>query len=312
MRHFKTIGAFHAFRELPRPQHPLFSVVDVSGVRHLHPDEPDSLVFDFYSIAVKRVTNLAVTYGQQPFDFKDGVLSFTAPGQVIRLGLVDTGADVRQSGWVLSIHPDFLWNTPLAATIRAYDFWEYDLHEALYLSEKEETVVDGIIRNIRQEAEANIDAYSKPIIVSQLETLLRYAERFYNRQFITREKAHHEVLVRFGRLLEAHFAGEAPGAAGLPTVQQLAAQLHLSPKYLSSLLRSLTGQNAQQHIHETLLRKAKERLAATGLSVSEIAYSLGFEHQQSFSKLFKAKTALSPLQFRQQFAGRGPSKPPQA
>ena len=302
MKHFKTISEFHAFRGLPAPLHPLLSVVNVEAVSHLQDDEPTSMVFDFYCIALKRVSpNLKVKYGQQPFDFNEGTMSFMAPVQTIGMSTAGGDEEVKQSGWVLFIHPDFLWNTPLSKTIRHYDFWAYSLHEALFLSEKEEAIVDGIIRNVDQEYHGNIDKFSKQIIIAQLESLLSYAERFYNRQFITREKGAHQILERLESLLTDYFNNEDLVNRGLPTVQHIAAELHLSPKYLSNLLRTLTGQTTQQHIHDKLIEKAKERLSGTELTVSEIAYELGFEHLQSFSKLFKTKTTFSPLQFRQSF-----------
>ena len=301
MRHFKTISEFHAFRDLPKPQHPLISIIDVGQPMRLHPDEPTNLVFDFYSIALKRVSNVKVKYGQQPFDFNEGVMSFMAPGQVIRIALVDQDEAVKKSGWMLNIHPDFLWNTPLAKTIRQYDFWNYSLHEALFLSAKEEDAINSISQTIQQEYNANIDRFSKQIIIAQLDTLLSYSDRFYARQFITRDKANHQILDRLRELLDAYFDNDSWDKGGLPTVQHIADQLHLSPRYLSSLLRVLTGLNTQQHIHEKLIEKAKEKLSTTDLSVSEIAYVLGFEHIQSFSKLFKKKTSLSPLDFRRSF-----------
>ena len=301
MKHFKTISEFHEFRGLPKPQHPLISIINAGEVTHLRSEEPMGLVFDFYGIAVKRVANLKVKYGQQAFDFDEGILSFTAPNQVISIGMVDKDEEIKQSGWVLYIHPDFLWSTPLAKTIRQYDFWGYSLHEALFLSEKEEAVIINVIQNIQQEYVANIDKFSKQIIISQIETLLSYSERFYNRQFITREKANHQVLDRLESLLDGYFNDNGSDKGELPTVQQVAEQLYVSPKYLSNLLRVITGQNTQQHIHEKLIEKAKEKLSTTNLSVSEIAYGLGFEHLQSFSKLFKAKTSISPLEFRQSF-----------
>ena len=301
MKRFKTISEFHEFRQLPKPLHPLIGLINVADVKELHPDEPTSLIFDFYSVSLKRVANVAVKYGQQPFDFNEGVLSFVAPGQVIRLALVDGQKALNQSGWMLTIHPDFLWNTPLAKTIRQYDFWSYALHEALFLSEKEEAFLNQIIQTIQQEYNANIDRFSKPIIIAQLETMLTYSDRFYHRQFITREKANHQILDRLDELLNAYFDTDSPDKGGLPTVQQIANQLNLSPKYLSNLLRVLTGQNTQQHIHDKLIEKAKEKLSTTELSVSEIAYTLGFEHLPSFSKLFKAKTNQSPVAFRASF-----------
>lgn len=301
MKHFKTISEFHQFRDLPKPQHPLISIINVANVTHLRSEEPMSMTFDFYSIAVKRVQNAKVKYGQQPFDFNEGVMSFMAPNQVISIAIDNKDEELRQSGWVLYIHPDFLWNTTLAKTVKQYDFWSYSLHEALFLSPKEEAIINSIIQNIEQEYQANIDKFSKQIIISQIETLLNYSERFYNRQFITREKAAHQILERLETLLNNYFNNDVITNKGLPTVQYIAEQLHLSPKYLSSLSRALTGQNTQQHIHEKLIEKAKEKLSTTDLSVSEIAYALGFEHLQSFSKLFKIKTGLSPIVFRQSF-----------
>ncbi|MVN22879.1 helix-turn-helix domain-containing protein [Mucilaginibacter arboris] len=301
MKRFKTISEFHQFRQLPRPEHPLISVIDVETVNHLHIDEPESLMLDFYCIAIKRMSNAKVKYGQQPFDFDDGIMSFMSPNQVFSIALDNKEVELKQSGWVLFIHPDFIWNTSLAKTIKGYDFWDYSANEALFLSAKEEAIINNIILNIQQEYNSNIDKFSKQIIISQVESLLNYAERFYNRQFITREKGNHQILALLESLLTDYFNSDNLINRGLPTVQNIAAQLHLSPKYLSNLLRMLTGQNTQQHIHDKLIEKAKEKLSTTNLTVSEIAYELGFEHLQSFSKLFKTKTALSPLGFRQSF-----------
>jgi AraC-like DNA-binding protein len=301
MRRFSTISEFHEFRKLPPPQHPLLSVLDVSTVGPLDDYEPSSIVLDFYAISLKRMRNVQITYGQQPFDFHEGIMSFMAPGQVFSLAVVNQYEAVEKSGWVVYIHPDFIWNTSLAKTIKTYDFWDYSLSETLFLSAKEEATVIGIILTILQECDANIDRFSKQIISSQLESLLHYADRFYHRQFITREKANHEVLERLETLLHAYFNSTDLVERGLPTVQYVADCLHLSPKYLSTLLRVLTGQNTQQHIHAQLIAKAKERLSTTSLTVSEIAYELGFEHLQSFSKLFKTKTSQSPLEFRTSF-----------
>jgi len=301
MTTFKTISELHKLRNLPRPLHPLISIIHVEDVKGLNEDEPGSLCFDFYSIALKRVANASLKYGQNQFNFDEGIMSFLAPGQVFSLKQQNEEKEIEQSGWVLLIHPDFLWNTSLSKSIKRYDFWGYALHEALFLSNKEELLINGIIQNIEQECQANIDQFSKQIIVSQLETLLNYATRFYNRQFITNDKVSHKLLENLEALLDDYFNDEDLINKGLPTVQHIAQQLHISPKYLSSMLKSLTGQNTQQHIHEKLIAKAKEKLSSTDLSVSEIAYGLGFEHLQSFSKLFKAKTTLSPLGFRESF-----------
>jgi len=301
MRRFTTISEFHEFVQLPKPQHPLFSVVDVGTVPHRDTKEPASMVFDFYAISVKRMRNVKIKYGQHPFDFDEGILSFMAPNQVLNITVADPAEAVEKSGWVLYIHPDFLWNTPLAKNMQQYDFWDYSLKETLFLSAREEATILGLIHAIEQEYLAAIDRFSKPIIVSHLETLLHYADRFYQRQFLTREKANHEVLERLETLLHAYFNNANLVERGLPTVQYVADCLHLSPKYLSNLLRVVTGQNTQQHIHNKLLAKAKEKLSTTTLTVSEIAYELGFEHVPSFSKLFKAKTNQSPQEFRAAF-----------
>ncbi|GAB3897219.1 helix-turn-helix domain-containing protein [Larkinella knui] len=294
----ETISAYHQFVGLPKPGHPLISVVRFDEIRPHRVDNPKSFVNNFYSIALKRNFNGRMKYGQQQYDFDEGVMIFLAPGQVLAVAADEV---YEHTGWLLMIHPDFLWHTPLAKTIRQYDFFDYSIREALFLSEKEETMIVGIIRQIQEEYQAPIDKFSQNIIIAQLDVLLNYADRFYQRQFITRKITNHQILDRFEAALEAYFVSDELSKTGLPTVGYMAEQLHLSPTYLSSLLKTLTGQNAQQQIHEKLIEKAKERLSTTTLSVSEIAYGLGFEHPQSFSKLFKSKTNFSPLEFRHSF-----------
>jgi AraC-like DNA-binding protein len=257
-----------------------------------------SLSFDVYCISIKRISNFKLRYGQQQYDFDEGVLFFMGPNQIYSI-CSGTGEALKQSVWMLLIHPEFLYNTTLAVKIKQYDFWNYSVNEALFLSGKEEKTIDNIIQNLQQEYSANIDRFSKNIIISQIETLLNYSERFYNRQFITRERTNHEILHRLEKVLSDYFSGDKLSTQGLPTVKYISEQLNLSPNYLSSLLKMLTGQNMQQHIHQKIIEKAKEMLTTTNLSVSEIAYELGFEHLQSFSKMFKSRTNVSPLQFRQ-------------
>ena len=291
----KSISEFHRLRGLPPPAHPLISVVDYS----IMTPAQGSLVFDYYSISVKRGVG-KMFYGQQEYDFDEGVMYFMAPNQVLR---VEQGQNnsAERSGWILLIHPDFLWNTHLAKNIKHYEFFGYSVHEALFLSEKEQTIVNTLIQNIQHEYLSNMDNFSQQIIVSQIDVLLNYAERFYNRQFITRKITNHKILSRLEEVLTTYFNQEDLIKKGLPTVTYLSGALNLSPNYLSSLLKTLTGQSTQQHIHQKLIEKAKEKLSTTGLSVSEIAFELGFEHSQSFSKLFKLKTHLSPIEFRQLF-----------
>ena len=296
----KTISEFHRFRNLPKPEHPLISVINVADIKHSQGDPPMNLVFDFYSIALKRNFSAKMRYGQQQYDFDEGIMFFMAPGQVFRIEF-DPDQEVKQSGWMLYIHPDFLWNTSLAKKIKQCEFFDYAVHEALFLSDKEEGTVSGILQNIQQEYRSNIDKFSQDVIIAQIELLLTYAERFYHRQFITRKITNHQILGRLEDILNDYFSSNDLVQKGLPTVQYIAGELNVSPGYLSGLLKVLTGQSTQQHIHEKLIEKAKEKLSTTELTVSEIAYELGFEHPQSFSKLFKTKTNLSPLEFRQSF-----------
>jgi AraC family transcriptional activator of pobA len=300
MKRFKNISEFHQFRKLAPPEHPLLSVTEIDLVKKTVETETMSWCYDFYAIGLKRVSysqKINFRYGQQPYDFNEGILSFVAPNQVLSLS-IDTKQETTQSGWLLLIHPDLLWNTPLAKSIRKYDFWDYSVHESLFLSAKEESMLIQILQNIQQEYHANIDRFSKQIIISQLESLLSYADRFYHRQFITREKSGHQILEKLETILEDYFSSDELAKKGLPTVQYISAALHVSPNYLRGLLKVLTGQNTQQLIHDKLIEKAKEKLSVTDFSISEIAYTLGFEHPQSFTKLFKSKTKLSPLAYR--------------
>jgi AraC family transcriptional regulator, transcriptional activator of pobA len=298
----KTISEFHKVRGLPAaPLHPLISLVDYSQVKHKSEDNNVSWVHSFYSIALKRNVVGKLRYGQQLYDFDEGLMSFIGPGQSLNVVVDETQSLHRPSGWILLVHPDFIWNTNLAKSIKQYGFFDYATNEALFLSEKEEGIIQGILENIKQEIETNIDKFSQNIIISQIELLLHYAERFYQRQFITRKINNHQILGQLEELLRAYFDGDDVVNKGLPTVQYVADKLNVSPNYLSGLLKSLTGQSTQQHIHEKLIEKAKEKLSTTTLSVSEIAYQLGFEHSQSFNKLFKAKANISPLEFRQSF-----------
>lgn len=292
----KSITEGHRLAGLEKPNHPLISLVDVSKFKN-HSDI-NAVIFDFYVVSLKRGCD-NLLYGQQKYDFDEGLMAFMSPGQILRGE--ESGIPPNLEGWMLFIHPDFLWNTPLAKKIKQYEYFGYATNEALFLSDKEETLINGIIDHIKQEYQANIDKFSQDVIIAQLDLLFTYAERFYERQFITRKITNSKILSRLEDVLTDYFNNEELLSNGLPTVQYIAGTLHISTKYLSNLLKQLTGQTTQQHIHEKLIEKAKERLSTTDLSVSEIAYALGFEHAQSFSKLFKAKTKQSPLEFRQSF-----------
>jgi len=295
----KSISDYHRLAGLPKPKHPLVSLVNYADVKYQSEDNEITMVSPYYSVAMKRGVN-GMRYGQQPYDFDEGVMAFVSPGQVITVPTQYPDGE-RPTGWLLFIHPDFLWNTPLAKKIKSYEFFGYQVNEALFLSDKEEQSMLQIMQNINEEYHANIDQFSQNIIISQIDLLLSYSERFYQRQFITRRISNHEILTQLEDWLHEYFQKENLASLGLPSVNDIAEDLSVSPNYLSGVVKLHSGLNTQQHIHEKLIEKAKEQLSTTTLSVSQIAYSLGFEHSQSFSRLFKSKTKVSPLEFRQSF-----------
>jgi AraC-like DNA-binding protein len=293
---FNSISELHRMLGLPKPLHPLVSLVDNTRIAVDKDKLPAAFLFDFYKISYKKSLRGKIRYGQNYYDFDEGGLVFTAPNQILA-----TTDDTEYLGNTLLIHPDFIRNYPLGENIKKFGFFSYDTYEALHLSEKEKAVILNIFRNIEDELESTIDDFSQDVIIAQIELLLSYSNRFYKRQFITRKAVNNDLLSKLERLLGDYFDKESALTGGLPTVQHLAEQLNVSPRYLSDMLRSLTGQNAQQHIHNKLIEKAKEILSTSNLSVAEVAYLLGFEYPQSFNKLFKRKTNLSPLEFRQSF-----------
>ncbi|MCF0075752.1 helix-turn-helix transcriptional regulator [Dyadobacter sp. CY261] len=292
----ESITEIHRLMGLEKPYHPLIGILDLAGLKN--DTGLDAVVFDLYVVSMKRGCD-KLFYGQQKYDFDEGLMAFMSPGQVLRGE--ENGVPHKLEGWMLFIHPDFLWNTSLAKKIKQYEYFGYSTNEALFLSDHEETLVNGIIANIKNEYKSNIDKFSQDVIIAQLELLLTYGQRFYERQFITRKITNSRILERMEAVLTEYFNDDDLVSKGLPTVKHVAEKLNVSAKYLGSLVKQLTGQTTQQHIHEKLVEKAKEKLSTTELSVSEVAYELGFEHSQSFNKLFKAKTKQSPLEFRQSF-----------
>lgn len=293
-----SIAELHRILELPKPEHPLVSVISFEDIKCYSEENLKSVVYNFYCISIKKNFKGKIRYGQNYYDHDAGVMTFFAPGQVIS---TDVTPELELTGWWLVFHPDFIQSYSLAKTIRDYGYFAYAVNEALHLSEKEEGMIAGIMKNIREEYYSRIDAYSQNVIVSHIELLLNYCDRFYNRQFITRKNVNHDLLSRLEVVLSDYFINQNVRENGLPTVQYISEQLNVSPNYLSDMLRSLTGQSTQQHIHNKLIEKAKEILTTTSLSVGEIAYQLGFEYPQSFNKLFKNKAGISPLEFRQSF-----------
>ena len=297
----KSIAELHRLMGLPRPEHPLISVINLATVKRTPGKIPANRIFDFYAISLKRHCDGNFKYGQRQYDVNDGVMYFIAPGQVFGPLVPEEAKVSSMSGWALYMHPDFLWNTPLAKFINKYEYFGYSVNEALFLTEKEEAIIIGVMQNIQTEYFANMDKFTQDIIISQTEVLLNYADRFYHRQFLSRKIENHQILDRLEAVMKAYFTSDQLLTGGLPTVQHVAEKLNISPNYLSGLLKVLTGRNTQQHIQDKMIEKAKEKISTTELSVSEISYALGFEHTQSFSRFFKSKTGLSPLAFRHTF-----------
>jgi len=297
----KSINELHRFNNISPPNHPLISLIDYSQTKPTPVNNELKWVQEFFTISIKRNVVGKYRYGQESYDFDEGLMTFFSPEQVISVKFIEEDLNSKPSGWILAIHPDFLFGTSLATNIKKYSFLNYSVREALFLSEKEEKTITEIFQNIKSEYQANLDQFSQHIIISQLELLLNYSERFYQRQFLTRKISNHQILDRLDILLEDYFNSGNILDKGLPTVQLISQNLNLTTDYLCSMLKSSTGQTTQQHIHNKLIEKAKIKLSTTNLSVSEIAYELGFEHSQSFNKLFKSKTNQTPLEFRALF-----------
>jgi AraC family transcriptional regulator, transcriptional activator of pobA len=294
---FESLSDLHRVLGLPKPLHPMISLVENKDNKIDVTKLPESFVHSFYKISLKHNLRGKIRYGQGYYDFDEGGLLFKAPNQVSANGEINQD----HSGFTVLFHPDFLAGYPLAKKIKQYGFFSYSVNEALHLSDKEKATIVAVFRSMEEELNGTIDDFSQDVVISQIELLLNYSNRFYKRQFITRKAASNDLLQRLEEILDDWFNNKKTLMKGIPSVQHLAEALNISPSYLSDMLRSLTGQNAQQHIHHKLIEKAKEKISTTNLTISEIAYELGFEHPSSFNKFFKSKTKVSPLEFRQSF-----------
>lgn len=297
IHHIAGISQLMRLLELRPPSHPLIALVDYNDVPIEKFPKEQKISLDFYKISFKSAFKGQIKYGQGYYDFEEGGLAFLKPRQVV----FPPQDSASYEGFALYFHPDFIRNYPLGKTITRYGFFSYDVAEALFLSAHEKEIIASLFTSIINELKNNIDSFSQDVLVSQLELLLNYSNRFYNRQFITRKAVNHDIVTALDQLLNSYFDEGEGLKKGLPSVKYISSELKLSQRYLSDMLRSFTGLNTQQYIQNTLIEKAKEKLSATNLSVAEIAYQLGFEHSQSFSKLFKTRTKVSPLAFRQSF-----------
>jgi AraC-like DNA-binding protein len=291
---FKSISELMRGMGMPKPLHPLVAVVDYDISKISRENAGRSFLIDFYKVSFKKEFRGQVKYGQGYYDFEEGGLAFLAPNQLVTL----SGEEGIYDGYTLYFHADLIRNYQLGKNIDQYGFFGYGVNEALFISDKEKAVIAGLFESMIAEIDNNIDAFSQDVLVSLIELLLNHSNRFYNRQFLTRKAQHNDVISSMVEYIKDRFTKDSEG---IPTVQEVATYLNMSSRYLNDMLKTLTGQPAQQHIHASLIEKAKIMLVTTDTNISQIAYQLGFEHPQSFNKLFKSKTELSPNAYRQSF-----------
>ncbi|WP_343686128.1 helix-turn-helix domain-containing protein [Chryseobacterium gleum] len=295
---FISISESHKAFGLPAPQHPLISLI------HFNKDNPFNTemapvynLLSFYKITFITRNKGRLKYGRSFYDYNEGSMLFLAPNQLV--GSTDYNSETYC--YILLIHPDFLLGHPIAGKIKQYSYFSYSSNEALHVSDQEKEIILSVFQIMEQELNSRVDEFSQEVVIAQIELLLSYVNRFYKRQFITRKVVNNDILQKTETILDHYLNNQESMSQGLPTVQYLSDQLNISPGYLSDVLRSVIGKNTQQYIREKITEKAKERLISTDLTVAEIAYELGFEHPQSFSKMFRAQTGLSPVAFRTSF-----------
>ncbi|MCC6413914.1 MAG: helix-turn-helix transcriptional regulator [Saprospiraceae bacterium] len=292
--HIKSIAQLHQLLGYEKPTHPLITVIDASKLVVTREMVGARLLSDLYYIGMKD-GSCGMDYGRNQYDFEEGVLFFTAPGQVVSPTREQKANDIE--GWMIYFHPDLIRKSPLGEHIDEYTFFSYDVHEALHVSDQEKEVLTACIQQIKVECDQRIDNHSQRVITSNLELLLNYAMRFYERQFNTRTNIHQDTVAQFEKVLKAYFNSDQI-QNGLPPIQYFAEKLHLSPNYLSDLLRKESGRSAKDFINDYVVEKAKNMLLGSNDAVSEIAYNLGFNYPHYFSRLFKTKTGMTPQQYR--------------
>lgn len=300
MKHFKTLSAYFNYIELPRPEHPMLSVLSGKGNSFLPCPKASSppITNDCYSISLKKIVKGNLNYGRTKYDFTNGALIFIAPRQVMQW---DSTAVFEQKGFSINFHEDFLKGTELAHQIKKYGFFSYSANEALHLSPKEEKQIESIVENIEIEYQNNQDKFSKEIIISQLSTLLKYANRFYERQFLNRKELSNNLLEQFNKQLDRYFESGQLQKKGIPSIDQIAEKMSVSQRYLSDTLKKETGKTTTEHLQLYLIDEAKNILLNPNKSISGVAYELGFEYPQYFSRLFKKKEGISPSEFRKKY-----------
>ena len=291
-----SISQAHQAMGLPSPRHPLVSVVHAKDFNAQMDFNGVKIINNLYQITLKQLGCGNLFYGKNSYDYEEGTLVFTSPGQVTLFeGELPSESD---ESWVLAFHPDLIRKSNLSDKIDAYSFFNYDVNEALHLSSEELKTIEELLNKIVKEYSQNLDKHSQNLIISNIELLLDYCTRFYDRQFYTRTNLNTDIVSKFERILKAYYLSDKKSDLGIPSVQYLASELSLSSNYLSDLLKKETGKTAQEHVHLFVIEKAKSILLNSRNSISEIGYSLGFEYPQHFSNLFKSKTGMSPSEFR--------------
>ncbi len=293
-----SVAMLHDILNISPPKHPLITLVDFSYVdlKKISTLNNVRLSSSFYSITLKKLAKGSLKYGRNKLDFQEGSLFFASPHQIVSAEAPDF--DKSTYNWTLCFHPDLIHGTALSSTINEYYFWKYNANEALHLSEDEKQSLSLIVDSIKSEINRPIDKHTKKVLVSGIELLLNHCNRYYGRQFITREKYNKVVIDGINNFLSGYFNSSKLTKLGLPTVLQCAEHVNLSPNYLSDLLRKETGKTTQEHIHYHLLEIAKDRLLGTDISIKEIAFSLGFDYPHYFTRLFKSKVGCTPIEYR--------------
>ncbi|MFS4492525.1 helix-turn-helix domain-containing protein [Maribacter sp. 2308TA10-17] len=300
MQHFKTLTSYLDYLGLQRPEHPMLSVFTSKGNGYLpcHRESSPPIINDCYSISLKKFVKGNLNYGRTKYDFTNGALIFVAPRQVLQW---DDSVVFEQRGFSILFHEDFLKGTELGQQIKKYGFFSYSVNEALHLSPKEERQIETLVENIEIEYQNNQDEYSKDIIISQLSTLFKYANRFYERQFLNRKELSNDLLEQFNQQLEAHFGSEQFQKKGMPSIAEIANKMSVSQRYLSDTLKKETGKTTTEHLQLYLVDEAKNLLLNPNKTISEVAYALGFEYPPYFSRVFKKKEGISPTAYREKY-----------
>lgn len=292
----KSISEVHNFYGFEKPKHPLVSVLPIDD-RMVNFDYGNTnYAFDFYQISLKMGIAGSMVYGRNSYDFQEGTMTFIKPNQIVKVENPETieGSE----GWTLLFHPDLIRRSELGKTIEDYGFFSYDVHEALHLSDDEKKSLTELAHKIEKEYAQNIDKHSQDLIIANIEMILKYCKRYYDRQFYTRTNLNKDLISKFESVMSRYYQSDAPSRHGVLSVKYCADTLNMSPNYLGDLIKNETGRSAKDHIHDFIIERAKTIIIGSNETISEIAYDLGFEYPQGFNKLFKAKTGMSPSKYR--------------